>query len=735
MARSQPIYQVAVPAPLYRLFDYLAPSEVGVPAVGARVRVPFGKRELVGVVLGTAPESDLPHARLKRIARVLDAAPLLPASFLKLLAWAAEYYHHPVGEVVAAALPAWLRAGRAAAVEGVRLWSLSAAGRAADPAALARAPAQRRLLEALARAPAGLEAEALENISPRWRAALNALSARGWIEVQVHDRLAASPAAIQPPPQPNAAQQAAVEAVTGALGGYQCFLLHGVTGSGKTEVYLRLIERALAQGRQTLVLAPEIGLTPQLIERFQRRFNAPIAVLHSALADQERLRAWLLARDGTAPIVLGTRSAVFAPFKNLGLIIVDEEHDTSYKQHEGFRYSARDVAVMRAARENIPVVLGSATPALESLNNARVGTYRLLTLPDRTGGAGMPRVAVLDMRRLKPAEGLSHPLRAALAERLARGEQSLLFLNRRGFAPVWMCHGCGWTAPCARCDARLIYHRESRKLKCHHCGAEAPLADKCPHCGAAGLHPLGEGTERIEAALTKFFPAARIERIDRDSTRRKGALEEKLKRVHAGEADILVGTQMLSKGHDFPSVTLVGVLNADQGLYSADFRSGERLFQQIMQVAGRAGRADKPGEVLIQTWHPEHPVFAALARHDYGAFADYALAERRATDYPPYSHLALLRAESTRPGAALRFLAEARMRARAPAQESSVQVLEPMPAPMEKRAGRHRAQLLVQCKHRKALHGFLGQWVAQLAELKFGKQVRWSLDVDPVDMY
>lgn len=732
MAAPRHIYQVAVPTPLYRAFDYLSPLAL---APGARVCVPFGRRELVGVVLGEVAKSELPHNRLKPIAQSLDAGPILPPPMLELLRWAAGYYHHPLGEVIHTALPVRLRQGRPASISGVTVWTLTPDGKALDPETLNRAPAQKRLLAALATAPEGLEAEQLAQISPRWAVALKAMRNKGWVSSHQRDSQPVPTANIQGSPELNPGQKSAVAAVTAALGRFRVYLLHGVTGSGKTEVYLNVIEQVLAHGNQALVLVPEISLTPQLVDRFERRFRARIAVLHSGLNDQERLNAWLAARAGKAPIVLGTRSAVFTPLKNPGLIVVDEEHDASYKQQDGFRYSARDVAVMRAAREKIPIILGSATPALESLKNSREGTYTLVELPDRTGGAGMPDVRLLDMRRLKPSDGLSPPLREAIAARLAKGEQSILFLNRRGFAPVWMCFDCGWVAPCRRCDAQLTLHRKRQKLLCHHCGAEQGVVLRCPSCQGEHLHPLGEGTERVEEALQKFFPQARIERVDRDSTQRPGALEEKLRRVHAGEVDILVGTQMLSKGHDFPNVTLVGILNADQGLYGTDFRSGERLFQLIMQVSGRAGRADKPGEVLIQTWHPGHPLFAALQRHDFHGFAEFALNERRETGYPPYSHLALLRAESPMPGAALKFLREARSLAASLAPGKGVKILDPLPAPMERRAGRYRAQLLAQSSSRGPLHTFLGRWVAELVEAKFSKKVRWSLDVDPMDMY
>jgi len=728
--------QIAVPTPLHRRFDYLPALRGPLPAIGARVRVPFGRRrEVIGLVVGYADHSALSPGRLKRITETVDNEPLLPERLLTLLIWAAEYYHHPLGEVVYAAMPAPLRQGRPPRVPGETVWTLTAAGREMSPDALKRAPLRKKLLQALVSAPEGLASDALAQTTPRWSVAMKALQELGLVSAREQDHRQILGQASHPPPALNPSQQAAVQAITDRLEGFHCYLLHGVTGSGKTEVYLQAIEKVLDRARQALVLVPEIALTPQLVRRFQDRFRVPIAVLHSGLNDQTRLCAWLQARAGTASIVIGTRSAVFTPMKNLGLIVVDEEHDSSYKQQEGFRYSARDVAVMRAHHEGVAIVLGSATPSLESLNKARMGTYRLLELPDRTGSAVLPEVQLLDMRRQSPVDGLSHPLRMALAARLEKSEQSLLFLNRRGFAPVWMCHDCGWVAPCRRCDARLTYHQKSRKLRCHHCGAENNMPECCPVCQSDNLHPLGEGTERIEASLMQLFPKARIVRIDRDSTRRKGALEAQIKRIEQGEADILVGTQMLAKGHDFPNVTLVGVLNADQGLYNADFRSAEQMFQRILQVSGRAGRGAKPGQVLIQTWHPDHPLLAALKHHDYGEFANFELAERREADYPPFTHMALLRAESPKPGAAMKFLHMARALASLSIAEDKVQVMEPVTSPMERRAGRYRAQLLVQSKNRGPLHAFLSGWVAQLGERQEGKRVRWSLDVDPIDLY
>ncbi len=740
MTRASPIVQVAIPAPLRRRFDYLSTVAPEILKNGIRIRVPFGRREVVGVVVGVAEDTVVERTKLRPISEVLDREPILSASLLSLLLWAAEYYHHPIGEVMQTALPVLLRRGHPPIAAGIETWVVTEAGCSVDPGALARAPVQQKLLRALVAQPEGVNASALRELSQGWRNAIHVLQAKGWVANRKRDCLQSTPASPKPGPSLNPAQRRATGAITRDLDGFHPFLLHGVTGSGKTEVYLCIIREVLARERQVLVLVPEIGLTPQLVGRFQRRFGVPIAVLHSGLTDQERLCAWLMARAGKAPIVLGTRSAVFTPLRHPGLIIVDEEHDGSFKQQDGFRYHARDVALMRASRENIPIVLGSATPSLESLHNARQQRCRYLELPTRTGNATMPEVYLLDMRRLPVEEGLSRPLLQALRDRLERGEQSLLFLNRRGFAPVLMCCGCGWVAPCPRCDAKLTVHKRSHRLRCHHCGGDRRYPDHCPECGSKDLHDIGEGTERVEAALARRLPEARIVRIDRDTTRRKDALADKLQHIRKGEADILVGTQMLSKGHHFPNVTLVGVLNADQGLYGADFRAGEYLFRQIIQVAGRAGRGDKPGLVLIQTRHPDNPYFTALATHDYHAFAEFALQERRQAGLPPYTYLALLRAESPHAGAAMKFLETARREAAALLSgpltgAGSVRLMEPVPSPMERRAGRYRAQLLVQSTQRSALHGFIRGWLDRLDSLRVGRSVRSSIDIDPMDMH
>lgn len=733
MSVTAPVFRVAVPAPLRRCFDYAVSTPPPHPRPGVRVRVPFGQREMIGVLVGILDRSPITPERLKPVLKVLDREPVLSADLLGLLQWAADYYHHPLGDVLKTALPSSLRRGGDVHT-GVLVWLLTAAGRKVPAGALNRTPLQRKILAAIADAPDGLDREQLSRLSRGWKTAVKKMVARGWIAVKVRECLDVTIAETPAPPL-TPAQQAAVDVITSEFGVYNAFLLNGVTGSGKTEVYLKVIAQALALRKQALVLVPEIGLTPQLLGRIRGRFAVPVAVLHSGLTDQERLRAWSAARAGKAPVVLGTRSAVFTPLQALGVIIIDEEHDPSYKQQEGFRYHARDVAVMRAHREGIPIVLGSATPSLDSLQNVVDGNYHRLELPDRTGTARLPDVHLLDLRRLPVNDGLSPPLVEQIQHRLLKGEQSLLFLNRRGYAPVYMCHDCGWLAPCRRCDAKLTLHKRSQRLRCHHCGADSPLARDCPECQGMNLHSLGAGTERVERALTRLFPHARIVRIDRDSTRRKGMLEDKLRRVDAGEADILVGTQMLSKGHDFPSVTLVGVLDADQRLYSVDFRASEQLVQQIIQVSGRAGRGAKPGEVWVQTYQPQHPVFTALRQHDYRAFVDLALAERKAASYPPFAYLALLRAESPKPEAALRFVQVAHELASGCLASDSVELMDPVPAPMERRAGRYRAQLLAQSARRRPLHRFISRWLPLLDEAPAGKRARWSLDVDPFDMY
>ena len=730
------IFRVALDTPLRRLFDYLPPAAATLsPTVGVRVRVPFGRQRRIGLVTGVTDTSEVPAAQLKPILEVLDAAPVLDAGLHELLRWGAEYYHHSLGEVLSSALPRALRLGASATAREVQ-WLLTETGALAAAAGEPRrAPRQRALLELLLEQRA-VSVAMLDQRLGTWRDAARNLAARGWIasaevEVEREPSPTATMRSTGPPLLPE--QAAAVSAVAASLDRFGAFLLHGITGSGKTEVYLRLIEQVLLAGRRALVLVPEIGLTPQLLERFHARFAVPLAVLHSGLTDHERLTAWREAFNGSARIVLGTRSAVFAPVPDLGLIVVDEEHDASFKQHEGgFRYSARDLAIMRARHAAVPVVLGSATPALETLHNSLAGRYARLRLERRAAQARPPTLKLIDLRSNAMRAGLSTPSVLAIERHLAEDGQVLVFLNRRGYAPTLLCTACGWIAPCRDCDARLTVHLSAARLRCHHCGSDLPLPARCPQCGFA-VKAVGQGTERVEETLGALFPAARVARLDRDVVRRRGDAEGVMRRMSSGEARILVGTQMVTKGHDFPNVTLVVVLNADQGLFSTDFRAAERLAQTIVQVAGRAGRGSRAGEVLIQTEFPDHPLLAQLLAEGYEGFARAALEERAQAAWPPFSRLAALRDSARTPDAALAFLAQARHLARDP--PAGVRLLGPVPAAMAKRAGRYHAQLLIESRERRPLHAFLDEWLPQVEKLRSARAVRWSLDVDPLELF
>ncbi len=733
---------IAIDTPLRRLFDYRPPEgmDAGELRVGQRLWVPFGKRRTVGILVGHQAQTSLAEHKIRRAFEAIDTEPVFDKVLLELLVWSADYYRHPVGEVLAAALPVALRKG--AGVESTeRTWRLTPAGQQdAETLVTSRATRQHALVRTLRAScsPHGLTAGGLDAALPGWRDAARLLIQRGLVEQIERQAVATTPpqGVKQQGPELGNAQQAAITRIEANLDGFATLLLDGVTGSGKTEVYLRAIETVLAQGRQALVLVPEIALTPQLTQRFSDRFSAPLAVLHSALNDSERLAAWRNARNGAAGIVIGTRSAVFAPLARPGLIVVDEEHDASYKQQEGFRYSARDLAIARAQRHGVPVVLGSATPSLESLARlsrpgARTRSEHLV-LPQRAGSATAPHIGVIDLRQHAANQGLSTPAMLAIRRHLDAGGQVLLYLNRRGYAPALFCPGCGWAAPCPSCDARLTVHRQDNKLVCHHCAREQAIPATCPVCQAP-TKPVGQGTERIEETLGNIFPDVPLVRIDRDNTRRKGELDAAMERIHSGAVRILVGTQMLTKGHHFPDVTLVIVMNADQGLFSTDFRASERLAQSIIQVAGRAGRASRPGEVLIQTEYPDHPLLQQLLAGGYGAFATAALREREAAGWPPFSRLALIRAEATTEDPPMHFLATARRIAKS--TRAQVSLLGPAPAPMQRRGDRFRAQLLLQAVAPSQLQTFLAGWISQLDDLPESRKVRWSVDVDPLELF
>ena len=730
------VLKVAVNVPLSREFDYLPPKDGPAPAPGCRVLVQFGPRRQVGLVLAHAADSELAPGKLRRCLEVLDDTPLLAAEDLKLIRFTSSYYHHPIGEVVAAALPALLRQGRPLhpVVETVAVTDL---GRAADIEALTkRAPRQAEVLETLCDAGGdGLEADHLTELLPNWRRAAKALFEKGLIErfdarsPEFDETLA--PAAT-PGPELNDDQRAALATLRGGKD-VGAFLIEGVTGSGKTEVYLQRMQDVLDEGRQVLVLVPEIGLTPQLVARLRKRLGIEPALLHSGLTDNERLAAWRAARSGAARLVVGTRSAIFTPLAKPGLIVVDEEHDHSFKQQEGLRYSARDLAIVRARNLGVPVILGTATPTLEMLRHCQSGTYELIRLPTRAGGAKPPTMHLVDTIRSPATDGISEPLAAAIDSHLGAGGQALIFLNRRGFAPTLICSSCGHIEGCERCDSRMTVHARSRQLRCHHCGAARPLPDTCGECGES-VRPLGEGTERLEDALRDRFPGRTVTRIDSDSTQRKGAMVEALDLAKEGEADILVGTQMLSKGHHFPNLTLVGIVNADQGLFGTDFRSSERMAQSIVQVAGRAGREQRAGEVMIQTAFPEHVFWSTRIHGGYEQVAAEALTEREASHWPPFTRLALVRAAAHQRGDAMGFLELAQQSLLAWCGDN-LRVLGPVDAPMARKAGRHRGQLLLQSSDRPTLHAALRELRFTLEQAPAGRKVRWSIDVDPIELF
>lgn len=654
------ILQVAVPKPLYQCFDYLVPTSLNNVKLqpGIRLKIPFGRKDCIGVLMEVKSHSSLPIKRLKPIQAILEKEPLIPPFLLKLFQWASDYYHYPIGIVILGALPKIFCQGKQVSKINDNINSY------------------------IPHAPLNL----------------------------------------------NHYQKNAVTTINSSHN-FQTFLLSGITGSGKTEVYLHCIEALVKQGKQALVLVPEIGLTPQTVKQFRERFNVPIVILHSNLTDKKRAQAWLMAKKGIAKIIIGTRSAIFTPLLNIGIIILDEEHDTSFKQQSGFRYSARDLAVMRGQFENVPIVLGSATPSLESFYNVKRERYELLLLPSRVGNASLPCVTIMDLRQKQLMAGMSNELLIAIENHINNNGQVLLFLNRRGYAPTLMCHGCGWIMHCNRCDARLTFHYQPQRLYCHHCGSNKKIPTVCIRCKHQELIDVGLGTEQLETVLQKRFPDYGIVRIDRDSTRTKNSMKEKLDLIYNRKASILIGTQMIAKGHHFPHLTLVAIVDADSSLYSIDFRAAERMGQLLIQVAGRAGRAERKGEVFIQTHHPQDPLLTFLLKEGYAAFAEALLKEREAAQLPPFSYLSLLRAESSKPMLPYEFLSEIKQRILV---NKGVEILGPVAASMTRKAGRYRYQLLFQSKHRACLHQVLTKLIDLLSTQR--AKVRWTLDVDPQEI-
>jgi len=709
--------QVAVPVPLHRLFDYLPPTGEPAPPVGSRVLVPFGKRKLVGVVAGSARASEIDPARIKPIERTFEAG-LVGKELLSLMRRVTRYYAAPPGELVNHALPAMLRRNREMPTPRIHWLRLTPAGLDAD---LARAPRQREVVELLDRGTRSRDS-LLE-------AGASAATLRRMIETGLVEACGPPQSAPAPGPKLNGDQRAALTAILNARHRFETLLLAGVTGSGKTEVYLQAARHLLRRGRQILVLVPEIGLTPQFVRRLEARLGRKAHVFHSGLGDRERLETWQAAASGEAELLIGTRSAVFLPLKRPGLLIVDEEHDGSFKQFDAMRYHARDVAVLRASRLKIPVVLGSATPSLESLHNAERGRYRMLLLPERAGSSGQPHWRIDDPRGQRVEHGLTGTLVERIGRTLADGEQVLVYRNRRGYAPVLICNECGWQADCDHCSAHLTWHRSANRLDCHHCGRYRSVPARCPECHSPQIQAVGAGTERIESALTEMFPDYPVLRADRDVVRGRDDFEALLDQVATGEPCILVGTQMLAKGHHLPGIGLAIMLDTDQLLFSADFRAPERLAQSIVQVAGRAGR-EKQGLFILQSRHPEHPLIQTLASGDYLGAARLMLEERRDAALPPWQNLAMVRAEAQTAGDASGFLREVARRI----DGRSVQVAGPVAAILQRRAGFWRYQLWLMSESRAALGAETARLTGIIEDMRESRTVRWHIDVDPMEV-
>ncbi|GEA51327.1 primosomal protein N' [Vibrio inusitatus NBRC 102082] len=728
------IARVALPVPLDKEFEYIIPAHL-FPAVGARAWVPFGPKKLLGVITALTHQSEYDINKLKPLTEVLDQEPIWPEKLYKLIHWGSRFYQYPLGDTLNGAMPGALRKGKPAQKQPLKTWQLTDSGRNQLMQGFGRAVQQAKVMNALQHG--ALSHHELVDMEVS-STVLNTLQDKGWIAssevLEINDQWQDIRVNESDKRELNHEQMLAVVTVN-HIEGYECALLDGVTGSGKTEVYLQLIEKVVNQGKQALVLVPEIGLTPQTINRFKRRFNIPIATIHSGLNDSERLNAWLAAKNKECGILIGTRSALLTPFADLGIVIVDEEHDSSYKQQDSLRYHARDMAIMRAHSESIPIVLGSATPSLETLNNALSGKYLHLKLTERAGGAKPAKNSVIDVKGLYLESGLSAPLIAQMRKHLQQGNQVMLFLNRRGFSPAMMCHECGWIAECHRCDAYYTFHQGSSEMRCHHCGSQKPVVHQCQSCGSTHLVTVGVGTEQLENHLETLFPEYKTIRIDRDNTRRKGSLEAALESIREGEYQILIGTQMLAKGHHFPDVTLVALLDVDSSLYSSDFRASEKLAQLFIQVAGRAGRASKPGHVVLQTHHPEHSLLQALLHKGYPEFAQGALMERRVAQLPPYASLSLFRAESNHSQLAEDFLRQVRHTLEAhPLFDEHCWVLGPTPAPMAKRAGKSRWQLILQCQLRSTMQKLLMSAKPAIEMLPNSKKVRWNIDVEPQDL-
>jgi primosomal protein N' (replication factor Y) len=736
--KSDLFIQVAVPSPLRRTFDYRPPDNCDRQMLlpGVRVQVPFGNRKMIGLITACSDSSDFPPDKIKKAIDVIDTKPLFDDDLLSLYQWAADYYQFPLGQALQTSLPGQLRKGKPAVEPQTRYWLLTTKGQDTDLDTLQKAPRQHQIVSLLRKNDKLTTTEISAVLGRAASSALKSLRQKGLIE-----EVSVSPQTIRPDPenlygqnQPlplNKEQQAAYTAIKKGINSFNTTLLEGVTGSGKTEIYLQLITDILEAGKQVLVLVPEISLTPQTIRRFENRFNREIVAFHSGLSDSQRLAAWLRARAGSADIIIGTRSAIFTPMLRPGLIIVDEEHDASYKQQDGFRYSGRDLSIYRGRQMDIPVVLGTATPSLESLNNALNGRYQYLQLTQRAGEARQPEFRLLDLKGEALTDGFSDALIAKIQSHLENKNQVLVFLNRRGFAPILLCQQCGWIATCPRCDTSYTLHRNPQKLICHHCEGQKPIAKECPECHGNELEAMGLGTEKTEHTLERLFPDFPVYRIDRDSTRNRHSLHAIIEKVDGGKPCLLVGTQMLSKGHHFPNVTLVAVLDADGGLFSGDFRGQEHMGQLMTQVAGRAGRGTSPGEVVIQTYNSTHPTLQSLVGEGYVPFAMKLLEERRLGNLPPFSFMVLIRAEAANRTLPEKFLAT--LCNKIQNTKKDLTLIGPIPSPMEKRGGLFRFQVIIESSRRSELQQLLTALIPIIDSHPDSRKIRWAVDVDPID--
>lgn len=720
------VYQVCIPHTNRDCFDYLALDCA--PKIGARVWVPFRQHLKLGIVVHHGPQTN-EQLKLKHIAELIDDEPILTDDLLTLCRWISSYYQSPLSEVLPLALPKKYRQGLACQLPMADYYQLAMPLVEAQARVPARAKKQHELLEFLNQTNNALSKQVLTQAGFN-SSQLLALVKIGALTLSQQILIPQRHADLSPALELNEEQATAVDCINTQLDKYQCYLLQGVTGSGKTEVYLQVIANVLAQGKQVLVLVPEIGLTPQLLSRFTARFTQGITVIHSDLNETERQVAWQLAKDNLVQMVIGTRSSVFTPMPHLGLIVIDEEHDSSLKQMEGVRYSARDTALMRAHLANIPIILGSATPSLESIHNCQQNKYQLLRLNHKALSDTPLHYQVVDIRSQVLNNGLAAASLKLIAEHLAQQNQVLVFINRRGFSPVLLCHQCGWMADCRACDSHLTLHKQSGQMICHHCGLTQHMPKHCLSCKSKELIPIGAGTQRIHEFLSAYFPETNVLRIDRDEVRKKNALSEQLDKINRGEAQLIVGTQMLAKGHHFPRLSLVVVLDADAGLYNQDFRALEHLGQLLTQVSGRAGRAEHPGQVIIQTHLPQHPLLNVLLQNGYDAFAQALLENRQQAQLPPYHYLAVIRAQASKQSTVLQFLHASKDQIKV----HPISIMGPAPAPLARKANQYRMQLLIKSPTRKALKSSLTQLREWLTINKLGNGVRWNVDVDPMDL-